>query len=224
MIIVFFIFFELASLPALAIWSATGIPVNVRTVLITATLFVLYVAVTDRFLKIMGMNYCEIGVELPKKEDLKKNILLWFLGTIVCIAWLLIYLGTFKMLLPVEYARIDALKYTGYLQSLSEWGKNGGFYGATALWGGMLLLTAAEELAFRGLIFSYLKRKYSLKEALIWSSALFSLAHLNLYSFPITFVLGLIFALLYKKSGGLAVPISVHLAYNLSLVYFGKLL
>ena len=209
-------------MPALAIWSAESIPVKLRAVMVIATLFILCLAVIAGFIKKLEMTYNEIGVRFPHKADLKQNVFLIFSGTITCLVWFWIYLGAFKILLPVEYARIDALKTTGYLQFLSEWGRVGGLCGTSALWGGMLLLVTTEELVFRGIIFNYLKREYSFKEALAWSASLFTLAHLNPHNFPVSFVLGLIFVLLYVKSGGLAVPISVHFAYNLFLIYFGK--
>jgi membrane protease YdiL (CAAX protease family) len=126
------------------------------------------------------------------------------------------------MLWPLEYARVDALKSTGYVQFLSEWGRTGELFGTAVLWVSALLLATTEELAFRGLIFNYMRREYSFKDALIWNTILFTLAHMNPYNCPVSLVLGLVFTLLYVKSGGLVVPILAHSAYNLSLVYFGE--
>lgn len=222
MVIVFFIFLGLAALPGLAVWSVESIPIKLRAVLVTALVFLSCLGVIVTFIKKLGLSYGEIGVKMPVRADLKKNILLFLSGTLACLAWFRLYLGAFKLLLPAEYARIDALNPTGYVQFLSAWGRAGGILGTAALWGGMLLLVITEELAFRGLIFTYLKRENSFKEALVWSSILFTFAHLNPYNFPVSFVAGLIFTLLYVKSGGLAVPVSAHLAYNLSLIYLGK--
>ncbi|MBI4655182.1 MAG: CPBP family intramembrane metalloprotease [Elusimicrobia bacterium] len=168
------------------------------------------------------MSYSEIGIKLPQKTDLKKNVLLLFSGTLACLLWLRLYAAAFKMLLPAEYDRVASWKNTSYVQFLSEWGKTGEFSGIMALWGGILLLVIIEELAFRGLIFNYLRREYSFKKALIWNSALFALPHLHPYIVPIPFALGLIFTMLYVKSKGLMVPVLTHFAYNLSLSYFGE--
>lgn len=222
--LLFLFFLALAAAPALALWAIPGVPVQFRALLVTAVLFICSSFVIARSLKILGMNYDEIGLRLPRKETLKRDALLLVFGTSACLLWLRLYFGAFKMLLPAEYARLEALKYSGYIQFLAEWGRTGGFPGAAALCCGTLLLVAIEELAFRGVIFNYLRREHTYKEALIWSSALFTLAHLNPHNFPITFVVGLIFALLYVKSGGLVVPIFAHLAYNLSVIYFGKYL
>jgi len=78
---------------------------------------------------------------------------------------------------------------------------------------GMLLL-----VTFRGAVFNLLKRECSMK------AALFTLVHLSPHNFPISFVVGLILSLLYIKSGGLAVPISAHLAYNLVVICLGRYL
>lgn len=220
----FLVFWELVQLPGVAIWFSESIPPKTRVLLVTAIVSLLFFAVIANFLKKLGMEYAEIGVKLPQKSELTKYFFLLFSGTVACLLWAWGYLGVFKILLPAEYARLAVLKSTGYLQFLSDWGKAGGFYGTAALWCGMLLLVAAEELAFRGLIFNYIQRESSFNKALLWSSALFAVVHLNVYNFPVSFVLGLILTLLYVRSGGLAVPISVHLAYNLSLVYFGKYL
>ena len=208
--------------PALALWSAGGIPVKVRAGLVTAALFISSLLVIFKFLKKTGMNYSEIGLKPPHKETLKRDALLLVSGTLACLLWLHLYFSAFKMLLPAEYARLEALKYSGYIQFLAEWGRTGGLPGAAALCLGMLLLVAAEELAFRGMVFNLLRREYSLKGALLWSSALFTLAHLNPHNFPISFGVGLLLGLLYVKSGGLAVPISAHLAYNLAVIYLGR--
>ncbi|MCG2725817.1 MAG: CPBP family intramembrane metalloprotease [Elusimicrobia bacterium] len=223
MTIVFFIFLELAMvLPALAIWLTESIPIKIRAILLPVILFIFCLAVINKFLKISGMNYKDIGVKLPRKDEFKKNILLFFSGTLACLMWVQIYTFAFKMFLPMQYAKLLASKTTGYTQFLSDWAKTGEFYGIATLWSSLLLLTVIEELAFRGFIFNYMRRKSSLKKALLWSSVLFTFGHLNPYSFPITFVLGLVLTLLYVKSGGLAVPISVHFTYNLSVFYLDK--
>ena len=188
----------------------------------TATLFALALVVIRNFVKKLRLSYADIGWKLPGRRDLKQTSLFWVLGTSSCIVWAFLYFRAFERLLPAQYGRLTASKTTGYIQFLSEWGREGGLCGTTALWGSMLLLAAIEELTFRGIVLTSLKKEYSLKEALFWSTALFTLAHLNPYSFPVTFGLWFIFAMLYIKSGGLAAPISVHFAYNLSLVYLGK--
>lgn len=217
-------FLALASAPALALWSAGGIPVKLRAVLVTATLFISSLLVIARFLKKQGMNYSEIGLKPAHKETLKRDALLLVSGTLACLLWIRLYFAAIKMLLPVEYAKLEALNYSGYIQFLAEWGRTGGLPGAAALCCGMLLLAAIEELTFRGVVFNCLRREYSLKGTMLWSSALFTLVHLTPHNFPISFVLGMVLSLLYVRTGSLAVPISAHLAYNLAVIYLGRYL
>lgn len=217
-------FLALASAPALALWSADSVPVKTRALQVTAIIFISSLFVISKFLKRLGMRYADIGASLPRAATLKKDVLLFAGGTLACVLWFCLYLGAFKALLPAAYARLEALKYSGYVQFLAEWGSTGGLAGAAALCGGMLLMAALEELTFRGVIFNLLRREHSLKGALLWSSTLFTLVHLNPHNFPISFGVGLILGLLYVKSGGLAVPVSAHLAYNLAIIYLGRYL
>jgi membrane protease YdiL (CAAX protease family) len=221
-ILSFLILWELVQLPAMAVWFSDSVSAKIRVVLVVVILFILFLVVINNFLTKIGLSYCEIGVKLPEKSDFKKVILFLFPGTIICLLWFWIYIGVFKIILPGPYIRLATSKSTGYLQFLSEWGAAGGFSGAAVLWCSMLLLAMAEEVAFRGLLLNYIQRGSTFTKAVLYSSALFALVHFNIYNFPVSFGLGVILALLYAKSGGLAVPISVHFAYNLAVIYFGR--
>ncbi|MBI4655378.1 MAG: CPBP family intramembrane metalloprotease [Elusimicrobia bacterium] len=221
--IIFFISFYLVSIPSILIWETESIPIKIRAVLVTAISFVLGLVVISRFLKELGMSYKEIGVKWSGKRDFARNLSLLLSGVAACLMWVFVYFSSFKLLFPAQYSKLEAMKYNGYINFLSEWGGSGEFFGVTSLWCSVLLLATIEELAFRGLIFTYIRRKYSFKKALLWSSTLFTLGHLNPYNFPVSFMLGLIFALLYVKSSGIVVPILAHFCYNLSLHYFSTL-
>ena len=71
----------------------------------------------------------------------------------------------------------------------------------------------AEEFIFRGLLWRYVggqgKRVY-----VAASAVLFMLLHGNIVQYPYTFALGLIFALVYAKTGRLVYPIALHMAVN----------
>jgi len=218
--IIFFVSFILISLPPLLIWETESIPIKIRAVLVTLMIFVLCFILINGFLKKLGMKYEEIGLKWPEKGSFSKNAQLLFSGTALSLIWVFIYINGFKLIFPVQYSKLAALKYTGYIQFLSEWGRSGEFLGVVSLWCSMLLLATVEESAFRGLIFTYIRRQYSFKKALLWSTILFTAIHLNPYNFPVIFVLGLIYAMLYVKSGGLALPILAHFCYNLSMHYF----
>jgi len=76
----------------------------------------------------------------------------------------------------------------------------------------------AEELFFRGVVYSALRRRASRPAAIVLSGAAFSLAHTNWLGFlPIT-VLGGLLAYLYERTGSLAGPLAVHILHNTLLM------
>jgi len=82
----------------------------------------------------------------------------------------------------------------------------------------------AEEILFRGIIYGFFRR-WGVLAALILSSIMFVLAHLNLSGIPVPQIVGgIIFAIAYEKEGSLIVPITIHVLGNmaiftLSLIY-----
>ncbi|MBI2104317.1 MAG: CPBP family intramembrane metalloprotease [Candidatus Omnitrophica bacterium] len=76
----------------------------------------------------------------------------------------------------------------------------------------------AEELFFRGVVYSALRRRIPRPAAMLLSAAAFSLAHTNLLGFlPITMLGGLL-AYLYERTGSLAGPLAVHILHNTLLM------
>lgn len=71
----------------------------------------------------------------------------------------------------------------------------------------------AEEFIFRGLFWRYTgalgKRAY-----VVLSAAAFMLLHGNIVQYPYTFALGLLFAIVYAKTGRLVYPIALHVIVN----------
>jgi len=80
---------------------------------------------------------------------------------------------------------------------------------------------AAEEMVFRGLIYSFLRR-WGVLAALIGSTALFVLAHPLTSGIPMPQIVGgLVFALSYEISKSLFTPVIIHILGNLSLFLVG---
>lgn len=78
----------------------------------------------------------------------------------------------------------------------------------------ILVAPVAEEVFFRGFVFTGLGQRYGARWGAIGSSALFSLGHFQLgYLLPI-FFLGLLLSWLYVKSGSIWPCIVAHLVYN----------
>ncbi|PEJ56545.1 hypothetical protein CN692_17040 [Bacillus sp. AFS002410] len=79
-----------------------------------------------------------------------------------------------------------------------------------------------EELYFRGILFQKLTQKFPLIFSAILSSVIFSLVHTNTtIAHHITiFIIGIFLALLYKRTGSLAVPILLHSLINIVSIFY----
>jgi len=79
----------------------------------------------------------------------------------------------------------------------------------------------AEELFFRGVIFSAVRRYGSRLTAMLVSGGLFAAVHTNLVGFVPILLLGCLLAERYERSGSLAGPIAVHMLHNTLLIGLG---
>jgi membrane protease YdiL (CAAX protease family) len=71
-----------------------------------------------------------------------------------------------------------------------------------------------EEMLFRGIILSGFKNNYSERKAIVVSSLLFGLWHLNPWQFVSAFIIGLISAFICLRTGSLLLCIYMHLFNN----------
>ena len=91
--------------------------------------------------------------------------------------------------------------------------------GQTSIFTFAMMVIAApilEEVLFRGLILDGLLRQYSPSTAILISSFLFAVAHLNPWQFVTGMVLGLFMGWVYYRSRSLLAVIIIHAAANLS--------
>ncbi|MBN1527046.1 MAG: CPBP family intramembrane metalloprotease [Candidatus Omnitrophica bacterium] len=77
----------------------------------------------------------------------------------------------------------------------------------------------AEELFFRGFMYSAVKKYTGVFWAMAATSALFAALHSNLAGFAPIMVLGMLLAYLYEKTGSLVSSITVHIIHNLGMVF-----
>ncbi len=86
----------------------------------------------------------------------------------------------------------------------------------------ILLAPAAEELLFRGILFTWI-RQWGYPRLAWWgTSLLFALIHLNTVTFLPLLVLALLLARLYERTGNLLAPIAAHAlfnAFNFTMLY-----
>ncbi len=81
-----------------------------------------------------------------------------------------------------------------------------------------LLPAVCEELAFRGFILMGLRRRFPAWTAILLSSLLFALYHMNVFQLLPAFVLGAVLALLTLQSGSLLPAMVFHLLHNALLI------
>jgi len=76
----------------------------------------------------------------------------------------------------------------------------------------------AEELFFRGVVYTAIRHKTTRLKAVLINGALFSLMHTNVVGFLPIMLLGCLLALLYERTGSLASPLMVHILHNTFLI------
>lgn len=72
----------------------------------------------------------------------------------------------------------------------------------------------AEELFFRGLLLRSLARRFDDRTAIAVSALVFSLSHFKAAQIPGLFVVGIVFAVLTRRSGRLGPAIIAHMVFN----------
>jgi membrane protease YdiL (CAAX protease family) len=93
---------------------------------------------------------------------------------------------------------------------------------SASFWLGLIVFgvisPVAEELMFRGIIHNYLRRIMNLKLALLISSALFGIYHMNYVQGMYGFLMGCLIAYAYEYFGDFKMAVAVHAVANI-LVY-----
>ena len=79
---------------------------------------------------------------------------------------------------------------------------------------GVIIAPLAEEIFFRGFLFSGFRQKYGWKRAALLSATLFSVAHLQLIILIPTFLMGFVLAYLFHRSKSIWPGVILHLAVN----------
>ncbi len=82
----------------------------------------------------------------------------------------------------------------------------------------VLVAPIAEEIFFRGYLYSAFKKAWGVNAGLFLSSLLFAMAHMELYSFIPIFLIGWILAYIFEKTKSLFPIIFLHAVYNLILI------
>lgn len=81
----------------------------------------------------------------------------------------------------------------------------------------------AEEVFFRGFAYRVFKERFGMPAGIALSAFLFALIHMNPVALVPIFLIGVVLALLYERTGSLAAPIGLHCANNLLATAFALL-
>jgi membrane protease YdiL (CAAX protease family) len=78
----------------------------------------------------------------------------------------------------------------------------------------------AEEIFFRGFAYRIFRERFGVRAGVLLSAALFALIHLNPVALVPIFVMGIMLAWLYERTGSLAAPVGMHVANNVLALLF----
>jgi sodium transport system permease protein len=104
--------------------------------------------------------------------------------------------------------------FTEWLRSLPQDDSGSGIRWWQALIVFAFLPAVCEELTFRGFILTGLQRRFRPRTAVLLSSFLFSLMHMNVFSVLPTFLLGVVLAYLTTRCGSILPSMLFHILYN----------
>ncbi len=155
------------------------------------------------------LSWAEIGFWPPRWQWI------WLVGAAVILA----------VFNPVRIIAALAIEYlvTGSLNGLSSSVRTQIFAPGGASWAGFLvtlvmagmLAPVAEEMFFRGALYTWFRQRYSLWVAVLVSSALFALGHADTFAVVITsLLLGIVNALVFERTRSIWAPIAIHAVNN----------
>lgn len=78
-----------------------------------------------------------------------------------------------------------------------------------------LISPISEEILYRGAIFSYLRKNYSLKFSIFTQALIFSIFHFDIIQSMYTFILGIILGVIYRYTNSLIGVILMHMLFNI---------
>lgn len=82
----------------------------------------------------------------------------------------------------------------------------------------VIISPVLEEIFFRRLMYRSLKKNFGVLLAGTITSFLFAVVHLNLYAFPVLFVLSIILIVIYEKDNTIFSPMLLHSIFNLVMI------
>lgn len=216
------VFFLTAQLPVAAIWQSS-FPESVKVPLGIAATGLLTILIAENYRRKLALTLADIGLRLPSLTEAKRGAALAAGAAAAGLASFALYFALYRAAFPAAYAKLLKEDSAGLVSSLLGQGDRS--FGALAgVAASLLLLAAAEEFLFRGVIYNYLLRSLSWQKAMLWSSGIFAAIHLRPVGMPLQFLNGVFLCWIYRRSGSLPAAVLAHFLYNFSLVTLGKYL
>lgn len=148
---------------------------------------------------------------IPSKESLIRNINVKIVGTKELIYTILLSIGLSFILLSLTGVLTSLVpSYKAVQGQLST--INTSFLMIIV---GVILIPIYEEIFYRGIIFGYLKKQYSIVIAVFVQALIFSIMHFNFVQSTYTFLLGLVLGLIYIYTESIIGNIIMHITFNL---------
>lgn len=220
-----------AAIKLLLILLAASISIGMFLFLIERILVLFFVPFEDS-----GIQNLEVGYVTLVSQVFSYSIALFYLNRNYKTAWSDIFrfrafpLYILLPMIPVIPGGLIILSETNniitflvpvpeyFSQSLSEMA-NDGIYSVISI---IIIAPLTEEIIFRGIILEGFLSRYSSVKAVIWSSIIFAVFHLNPLQFVTAFAVGVFLGYIYFKTRSLIPCILAHAFYN-SLVYGANL-
>lgn len=143
-------------------------------------------------------------LKMPKIRDLFSGFLLWA-GCYI----LMMLLGSALSLVFKESAESVNDTFSVLLEGVPVW---------LVVFALAILPPIAEEMAFRGILFGTLEKKYKVFHAILATGIFFGLYHMNLVKFFVVGILGCVLAYAVFKTKSIMVSIWMHFLNNLTAV------
>ncbi|MEM7166465.1 MAG: CPBP family intramembrane glutamic endopeptidase [Planctomycetota bacterium] len=139
-------------------------------------------------------------------------------------AWLVTILGFFAVTLAAQVGMLAAgvepkpqASIAAFIEAIAD--GNWLTIGSVALLA-VVVAPLAEEFIFRGLLFRWLVEKYGVVSSAVLSGIAFGIVHGNLAGLLPLSLLGVVFALLYHRTGNLWSSICMHAIFNGAMLGF----
>lgn len=141
----------------------------------------------------------------PSRSSVASTLITVTLPVLMVVPGLVLFAGTingvvmnFFPMTETESAFFDEMMGVGIVPVLSS----------------CVLAPILEEMAFRGIILRSFLTQYSRTKAILLSSLLFGIAHMNIYQLATAFAIGIVAGWLYERCRSLWPCILLHAAYN----------